>query len=83
VATYRVYLAGTPLIAATYSGIRIDVGDSQSMPRDSGTGVAHASSLVSCEHYAYITIPAPVMEYPAPAALDVFHRGNGLVHHFI
>jgi hypothetical protein len=71
----RVYLAGTLLVAATYSGIGINMGDSQSMPRDSST--EHMSS--SREHFAYITLLAPIMEYLEPAALKLFCHGNGLV----
>ena len=75
VATYQAYLTGTLLVAATYSGIGINTGNSWSMSHDSST--EHTCS--SLKHFAYITLPAPIMEYLEPAALELFHRGNGLV----
>ena len=69
----------TLLIAAAYSGIGINMGNNQSMSCDSNTEPTSSSH----EHFAYITLPAPIMEYLEPVVLELFHHGNGLVRHSI
>ena len=75
--TYQVYLTGTLLVTAIYSGIEINTGDCQSMSCDSSTRFMSSSH----EHFAYITLPAPIMEYLESATLELFHHENGLVHY--
>jgi hypothetical protein len=77
VATYQVYLAGTLLVAATCSGIGINMGNSQSMSRDSSMECTSSSR----EHFAYIALLASIVEYLEPTVLELFRHGNGLVCH--
>ncbi|KIK78056.1 hypothetical protein PAXRUDRAFT_834741, partial [Paxillus rubicundulus Ve08.2h10] len=74
VATYQAYLTGSPLIAVAYSGI--NMGDGQSMYHDTDSATCSVPS--GHEHFAYISLPAPILEYLEPAALQMFCCKKGL-----
>ncbi|KIK90475.1 hypothetical protein PAXRUDRAFT_831690 [Paxillus rubicundulus Ve08.2h10] len=74
VATYRAYLTGSPLISVAYSGI--NMGDGQSMYHDTDSATCSVPSGHEC--FAYISLPAPILEYLEPAALQMFCCEKGL-----
>lgn len=80
-ATYWVYLSGTRLVTTTCSGIRINMGDNQSMPPGRDNNMECMTS--SHEHFAYTMLSAPIMEYLEPAVLELFHHGNELVSSYL